>query len=70
MIYPVGRSTRAPGGRPLLQEEKKRSGRKETWRAPGWVVPILCAGAGYFVAGIPGAILAGVLGIGVWKARG
>lgn len=43
---------------------------KEPWRAPAWVVPILCTGVGYVVAGIPGAILAGLLGVGVWVTRG
>lgn len=53
----------------MLSDERKDRG-KEPWRAPGWVVPILCVGLGYVMADIGGAILAGVLGVGVWKFRG
>lgn len=52
----------------MTSDEKKPS-RREPWRAPGWVIPILCAAVGYFMARTPGAIFAGLLGVGVWLGR-
>lgn len=46
-----------------------RPPRKEPVRVPGIVVPILCAALGWVMAGWPGALVAGILGLLVWLTR-
>lgn len=46
-----------------------RPPRKEPFRVPGIVVPILCAGLGWVMADWPGALVAGTLGLLVWLTR-
>lgn len=51
------------------EERTSRPPRKEPFRVPGFVVPILCAGLGWIMADWPGAVVAGILGLLVWRTR-
>ena len=54
----------APGDGPRVSER-----RREGWRAPGWVVPIVAGLSGWFFAGWPGAAFGVVAGVLIRKSR-
>ena len=47
----------------------ERSSKKDAWRAPGWVVPIVAAGSGWLFAGWLGALFGAVVGTFIWRSR-
>jgi hypothetical protein len=51
------------------QRVAERKSKKDAWRAPGWVVPIVAAGSGWLFAGWPGALFGAVVGTIVWRSR-
>ena len=46
-----------------------RPPRHKPFRVPGVVVPILCAGVGWLLGGWGAAVVAGILGVVVWRTR-
>ena len=53
----------------MSDEKEKKRPRREPFRVPGIVVPVLGALVGWFIADLPGAVLGGIIGFFVWKTR-
>ena len=57
----------ADGGSGARRRAERR--KKQPWRAPGWVVPIVAAGSGWVFGGWPGALFGALVGTFIWKSR-
>ncbi len=47
----------------------RMGGQKDAFRVPSIVMIPVCAGVAWFVAGWPGAIFGGIIGIFLWRMR-